>query len=469
MSDFLNRVFRLREGEAGLVFTLGFLLVANSLAMQISGIVGIAGILDASGPNGYLLVLGIDYVIVFIIAALQSLIIDRFSRIKLIGWITFAFVFIFAFVRLLFMIPGLGGLPYTVMYIIAEQQVVAYPLVFWILANDVFSPSQARRLFPVIASLGLIGKLLGQGTVWIYPALAEWMDMERQDIIIFNILIYLTVYLVIQWRLSHVRVRKVDKQSESLKDTFTEAWGFITDVPAFRYLMFSIIALTVCDTIMEFRYYALTHEAWPGDAYLRFLSAYRLITTLLALATQGFLTARIINAVGIKNTFWFLPIVTVLGTIWMLATPVNMPGVIAAIGAMATLKLMRDNTDASARQSFQQVVPEERRGRVSTFMDSYLASIGTVLGCVVAGLIIWIAAWVGLSGGDYYVYMGVVLAAGLFSIWAIYMVVKTYDTSLFNWRLKRRQRGASAIDALLATGFGKAVPSGTSADDAEEE
>jgi hypothetical protein len=153
----------------------------------------------------------------------------------------------------------------------------------------------------------------------------------------------------------------------------------------------------------------------------------------------------------------------------MLATPVNMPGVIAAIGAMATLKLMRDNPDASAKKSFQQVVPEERRGRVSTFMDSYLASIGTVLGCVVAGLIIWISALVGLAEIDYTIYMGVVLAAGLFAMWAIYMVVRTYDTSLFNWRLKRRQRGASAIDALLSTGFGEAPDSETPADQSEEE
>jgi hypothetical protein len=63
----------------------------------------------------------------------------------------------------------------------------------------------------------------------------------------------------------------------------------------------------------------------------------------------------------------------------------------------------------------------------------------------------------------------VVLAAGLFAIWAIYMVVKTYDTSLFNWRLKRRQRGASAIDALLATGFRKAVTLEAPDDQSEEE
>jgi len=469
MSGFLSRTFHLREGEGGLVFALGFLLVANSLAMQISNIVGIAGILDASGPNGYLLVLGIDYTIVFIFAALQSLIIDRFNRIKLINWVTFGFIFVFVIVRMLFMIPGLGGFPYTVMYIVAEQQVVAYPLIFWILANDIFSPSQARRLFPVIASLGLVGKLLGQGIMFVYPSMIEWMRIDRQEIIIFNVFIYLLVYLVIQARLLKVKVREVGKQTESLKDTFTEAWGFITDVPAFRYLMLSIIALTVCDTIIEFRYYALTHAFWPGNEYMRFLSAYRLITTLIALAVQGFLTARIINAIGIKRTFWFLPIVTVLGTIWMLATPLQLPGVIAAIGAMAVLKLIRDNTDSSAKKAFQQVVPEERRGRVSMFMDSYLASIGTVLGCVVAGLTIVVSALANLTHIDFYIYLGVVLAFGLFAVWAIYMVVRSYDTSLFNWRLKRRQRGASAIDALLSTGFGEAASSKAPTDQSEEE
>jgi len=102
-------------------------------------------------------------------------------------------------------------------------------------------------------------------------------------------------------------------------------------------------------------------------------------------------------------------------------------------------------------------------------MDSYLASIGTVLGCVVAGLTIVISALANLTHIDFYIYLGVVLAFGLFSVWAIFKVVRSYDASLFNWRLKRRQRGASAIDALLSTGFGEVESSKTPTDQSEEE
>lgn len=453
MTGFLYRTFHLREGEAGLVFSLGFLLIANSIAMQISGIVGIAGLLDDTGPNGYLLALGVDYVIVLIIAAVQSLIVDRFNRIKLMGWVTFGFALVFVFIRAMFLFPTLGGFPYTLMYIVSEQQWVVFPLVFWILANDVLSPSQARRLFPVIASLGIIGKLMGIGVTLALPNVIEQFDMRKEEVVIFNILIYLLAYVLIQWRFSNVEIRKVTRRSETLKETLSEAWGFITEVPAFRYLMLSILSLTVCDTIMEFYYYSVTHAQWPGDAYLQFLSIYRLVTTLLALATQGFLTARVINAIGLKNTFWFLPIVTVLGTIWMLATPFNLAGVISAIGAMAGLKLIRDNTDDSARKSFQAIVPEERRGRVSTFMDSYLPGIGTVLGCAIAGVIIWLGGLLGLLY-PVYAYLGVTLVLGVFAIWAVYMVTRVYDASMLNWRLKRRQRGAGVLDALLGGASG---------------
>jgi hypothetical protein len=40
------------------------------------------------------------------------------------------------------------------------------------------------------------------------------------------------------------------------------------------------------------------------------------------------------------------------------------------------------------------------------------------------------------------------MLASMFALWAIYRMRRVYDSSMFNWRLKRRQRAASVLDKL---------------------
>ena len=84
-------------------------------------------------------------------------------------------------------------------------------------------------------------------------------------------------------------------------------------------------------------------------------------------------------------------------------------------------------------------VPEERRGRVSIFMDSYLYCIGVIVGCLFTGVIVLVGI---LTGAEnyFYLYLGLAVLASVFAVWAIYKMRGVYDVSLLNWRLKRRQR-----------------------------
>jgi AAA family ATP:ADP antiporter len=104
---------------------------------------------------------------------------------------------------------------------------------------------------------------------------------------------------------------------------------------------------------------------------------------------------------------------------------------------------VRDTTDDSARKSFQALVPEERRGRVSTFMSNYLPALGTIVACLIAGVIVLI----GLAQNSelHIIYLIVAAIAAAFAIWAIFKMRAVYDNSMMNWRLKRRQRGTSSV------------------------
>ena len=443
MSAFVNRLFRLHAGETGLVLALGILLLGNSLAMQVSSVVSVSGFLSEVGPNQILIVWVVDMLLIILAAGLQSLIVDRFDRITLMGWISIAFALAYTVLRVMFTFGVPGWLTYSLLYLLTDQQWLFFPLIFWILANDIFDMAQSQRLFPLIGGLGFVGQVLGLGITAAAANVLRERNVSTVELLSLNVVIYILVYALVVTRLRGVKIRHTAHARETVREALTEGWGFIREVPTFRFLTLSMIAAGMAITIIEFRFLADSNAAFHDPAsFQTFYSLYKIGLAVGGLAIQGFLTSRIINRMTLKNAFFVLPVALVAGTAAMLAAP----GVVTSTAVRATTRILQ-NTDESARKSFQALVPEERRGRVSMFMDSYLYAIGTIIGSILTGIVILIGLGV-RSTSDYFVYIGLALLASILATWAIIRVRATYDTSMLNWRLKRRQRGASVLDKL---------------------
>lgn len=439
MQSSKSHMMRFQPGEFKIVVILGLLLLGNSLARQVAGIVAISGFLSASGVNEMLLVMAIDYLVVLVVSAIQSLVVDRFDRKKFMAGVCLVFMLIFICLRVLFLFDTPQWLSYAIMYLVAEQQLIFFPLIFWVLANDMCNMAQSKRLFPIISSWSFVGKILGIGVAAASPMIFSKIGLPLEEILSLNALIYLVSFLLVVFGLKSQEIRKTAQAKESVQDTFHEGWDFVNNVPSFRYLIIAILLLAVCDTIVEFRFLVISDATFPGQsAYQEFYSLYRLGATLLSFLMQTFFTSRIISRMNLKNVFFIFPVVTLLGSIGMFV----LPGLSVALTAMISLKLVRETIDDSSRKSFEALVPEERRGRVSTFIDSYLGAIGTIASCIVTGVIVML----GLGFGKDFsrIYIGVAIVSALGAIWLIVKMRANYDSSLLNWRLKRRQRGMSA-------------------------
>jgi disulfide bond formation protein DsbB len=48
-------------------------------------------------------------------------------------------------------------------YLLKDQEWRFFPVVFWILVNDIFDPAVGRRLLPVIGVFAFIGTIVGLG------------------------------------------------------------------------------------------------------------------------------------------------------------------------------------------------------------------------------------------------------------------------------------------------------------------
>lgn len=444
MRNRLEQLFRLREGEALIVFTLGFVLFLNAAAMQISSVSAVSGFLSEIGVEQILVVWIIDFSVILGMSALQSLVVDKVNRIKLSKIVLAVFLVAVAGIRLMFMAGAPDTLNYTLLYLLTDQQWLFFPAVFWVLTNDVFTMSQGKRLFPVISSFGLAGKLFGLGLSLVSPGLFRSMNILPIDILWVNVAIYAAALALLHFGLRGVVLTRPSPREIGAKHTLSEGAQFIRTVPMFRYLTLSILLLVVCDTIIEFNFLSTTDRAYgANDGFQEFYATFRIGVILVSLVAQSVLTSRLIERIQLKNAFFLLPATMLIVALGALV----IPGAGSGIVAMLLTQIVRDTTNDSASKSLQSLVPEEKRGRVSMFMESYLTATGTIAGSILTGAIVLFAPRLGALNIAP-VYLVVCVIAALLAVVAIVAMRRSYESSMFNWRLTRRKRASDILSHM---------------------
>jgi ATP/ADP translocase len=444
MPSTLQQFFKIRAGETHLVLVMGAIILGNGLAQKISEIVSVSNFVTDVGTVQFLGVLIITSSISMAVTGLQSLLVDRFNRIHLLRIIGFGLGLSFVLLRLLFIISAPSWLTYGLFYLLSEQQLVFFPMAFWVLANDVFDVSQSKRLFPLLGSIGFIGSLIGIGIAAISPTVFQKATIKPEEILMVNILIYLLLYLIVMQGLRRVKLRQMRRKVESMQATLSEGWKFVQDVPVFRFLTIAILGIIVCETAIEYHFLVVSEAAFEDTASFQiFFSLFTLGRILIYMLVQAVVTQRVVQNIGLKNTFLIQPISSLLASMSMLV----FTGLGGGVVGIVFQKLPQYTIDETARKTLQGFVPEERRGRVSLFMDSYLVSVGIIVGACLTGISVLIGRNFGYSA-YFYIYLSVAAIAAALAIWSISKMRSVYDNSLFNWRLKRRQRGKSVLDKI---------------------
>ncbi|ULH17780.1 hypothetical protein MF271_20475 (plasmid) [Deinococcus sp. KNUC1210] len=228
------------------------------------------------------------------------------------------------------------------------------------------------------------------------------------------------------------------------RDALGTGWQFIQDVPIFKYQALSVFVLAACETILEFVFlYRLEYAFSQADQYQSFYSGYRFLTTLLGFALQALVTGRVIERLTLRNALSVTAVVLsgVCGLLLLL------PGILSSSLGMGVTRVVRDTIDESSQKSLQAVIPSDKRGRVSLLIDSYILSLGTVTSCLLL-----LAVWHFAPNWSAEVRLAILMVAALLlacvGVWSVLRLRQVYDSSLLNWRLRRRQRGGDVLERL---------------------
>lgn len=411
------------------LITLASLLILGSVVAYANGVAATSSFINAVGPTQILIVWAIDNTIMLITAILFTLVADRFSRQRIIN--TLFLISFAAYLVLYVLLKTSSSLGNGLLLVLNDQQWLLVPLTIYALAGDVFSAAESKRLFPVLSTASLIGALLGNGLA---VALARLLGSNNAELMLFNCAIMLVSLLIARNISRDATPVRRDRSSGSPLETLREGFEFVWAVPAFRYLSIIMLAVGFALNTLEYSVIAQATLAYQGADLATFYGVFRLLRMSGTFAVQSLLAPRLIKHNFFKYIFSLVPTVMSVMLALILASPTLL--IIAAADGLTRMAL--DGIDDPERRAFLSLVPDERRGRVSTFMGGYLLTTGSVVSCIVGILTASLGHW----------FIGLALVSAMIGVIASIALTRSYDVSLLNYRLQRPRRRSVISDKL---------------------
>jgi ATP/ADP translocase len=443
-----TNLLNLKRGEWKLVIPLLLILSVNYLVLEISEVVATSGFVSSVGVAQIPLLWVVDMSIALLSAVIYSAVVDRLPRLRVVSWLLGLFAFSYLIIQVLFIYGAPDWLTYPLLYILADQQFVLFPLAFWALANDMYSMSESKRLFPLIAAGSALGRIAGNGIAAASATFFSQRGASVSALLVLGGLVFLAGLGLVWVTFNHrtVRARQDHQTGEGVRQALQEGFDVIKEVPILRYLAIGMTFVALALTILEYHFLFTMDQAFAGDPvqFQTFYSQYKVVLITATLVIQWSLTGRILEKTGIKNNFVVLPVTLVAGV----AGAISLPGLLGGSAARFLARLVEWAWDEPLRKSAQGLIPDERRGRVSAFLDSYIYAFSTIVGCIVL-IGLFLAAAMGWLPADI-VTPAYLILAGLAGVGAVVMALRlrnVYDKSLLNWRLSRSRR-KSVLDEI---------------------
>lgn len=323
---------------------------------------------------------------------------------------------------------------------------------FWLCANTVFNPAQAKRLFPLLNVGGILGATTG-GEVTSF--IVQRFGVHTENLLLFGVgfLAVCIGLLNAVWSLRGtadperpVPVYTEERGQETLRQLFNP-------IRRSRQLMFIvgiISTMVMVTSFVDFQFKTISLAAFPTKAALTaFLGQFYGRVGLVTLLVQLLLTSRFLRVLGVGGAILFLPGSLVLGSAAMFIAPGLWTGVVLR-GADQTFRYSINKTGL---ELLFLPVPLDLKKRtkvvIDVFVDQWAQGVSGVLLLLFTGAL-------GLSTRS----LSLVVIA-LAAVWVVFALrVRQEYVNAFRKALERREIDlgeirmsigeASTVNTLLA-------------------
>jgi AAA family ATP:ADP antiporter len=328
-------------------------------------------------------------VLLLVLVPVFGAIASRVNRVRLVTGVTLFFASHLAIFVVLGKLGVREGVPYFLWVGIFNVMVIAQ---LWAFANDLYTPQQGERLFPVVGLGSSLGAWLGAvAASQIVGGVGTYGLMTVGGML-------LVASAALTWWINRRHVRQADKRIRVEAEKPLSREGGFQLIFRDRYLML-IAALTVLLNIVntsgEFLLGKLViaeaARAFPDAAMAAdrqtfigaFYGQFFAWVNVAGLVLQTFFVSRIFKAIGPGGALFILPAIALTGYSVILVAPI--------LGLVRVLKILDNSTDYSiqntARQALFLPTTREAKYKAKAAIDAFFMRFGDVLqaGFVFAG------------------------------------------------------------------------------------
>ena len=433
MLNKLTALLRVKRDEARLVLLVGVLFLCINAGQ---------GLGDNAASALFFLRYGVDrlpymYILLgamsIVLALAYSAGLGRFGRSRYFQALLLGTVGLLLLERLALLRPF--PLLYPILWLTVNCIGMIHGTYIWNVAGEVSDTRQAKRLFPLFTSAGILGTVLGNALTG--PA-ARWLGTDVL-LVLFALLMGAGWLLTREIASRYFQPAKTSGKSASLWGDLRSGYDFVRGSALMRLIAYAAVLFSILFFSIAFPFNKVVTASFPDEAGVAgYLGLFTSITTAVTFLVSLLIANRLYARLGIVNSVLLLPAIYLIGFI-VFASQYNLAGAVAArFSQMVILQAVA----GTAWSALFNVVPPQKRAQVVAFQNGP----PTQLGVAISGVLLIL--------GDKVLAPTQILLMGIIVAVACGALV---------WRM-RRAYGDALLDALRAgrvevftgegTGFG---------------
>lgn len=242
----------------------------------------------------------------------------------------------------------------------------------WSAAGEICDARQAKRLFPLFVSAGILGWLVGSLLIGTTARLFGTENLLVLD----AILLFAGMFVLRNITRKFFRPAQRETAQSSFVTEVRAGYDFVRQSPVLQLLAISAVLFSVLYFSVSFPFGKAVTAAFPNEADMAgFLGLFSGLASAVTFVVSLFIANRLYARIGIVNSLLLLPCMYLLGFMAMAANFVLATAVAVRFSQWVILSGVGDG----AYSTVFNVVPPEKRAQVRAFDAGVPAQVGVVL------------------------------------------------------------------------------------------